>query len=509
MDWKWYNNQLYKRYYKKLYSKVDAIHYPTQFIKNIFEEAIKRKTNGYVISNGVNSIYKKEDIQRSEQLSKYFNILFIGRISKEKTHKVLLKAVALSKYKDKIQLIFAGKGPIENKIHKLEKKLKLNPILMDFYSRKDLVRIINSSDLYVHPSNIEIEGISCLEAISCGLVPIISNSKRSATNAFALDERNLFQFDSPQDLANKIDYWIEHPQEKKEVSDKYLNYTEKFEQNYCMKCMHNMLKTYAKDECKTSKKKYYYKDELNDDFALNGIKAKPISQKFKYIHKSPIYKFFEFNLYFIIAKPLVKLLNKIKYKQKFVNALTVKKNELNGCFIYANHTADMGDAFTPNLIFHKKNHIIVGPESFSIPGIKTIVAMLGGIPLPSTLKGMVNFTEAIKYNINKGHNITIYPEAHIWPYYTKIRPFADGSFRYPVELNRPVICITNTYIKKRHHIKMVSYIDGPFYPDLTLEKKDARKKLRDEVFIMMNKRSMALNQYEKNKYICLNRIEEK
>lgn len=57
-------------------------------------------------------------------------------------------------------------------------------------------------------------GISCLEAISCGLVPVISNSPRCATKAYALTARSLFQFDSPKDLADKIDWWLDHPQER-------------------------------------------------------------------------------------------------------------------------------------------------------------------------------------------------------------------------------------------------------------------------------------------------------
>lgn len=507
MNWKWYNDHIYKRYYKRFYSKVNAIHYPSEFIRKTFEDVIKRKTNGYVISNGVNSIYKHEIVKREERLKDKFNILFIGRISKEKSHPILLKAVSLSKYKDKIQLIFAGQGPREKKVRELEKKYKLNPILMNFYSRSDLVKIINSCDLYVHPSEIEIEAISCLEAITCGLVPVISDSKRSATNAFALDEKNLFKYNSPEDLAKKIDYWIEHPDEKKACSEKYLNYTEKFEQNLCMQRMRNMLLTYVKGINHTKKKTYYFRDELNDDFALNGIEAKRIPSDFKYVHKNPIYKFFEFNLYFVIAKPIVRLLNKIVYRQKFVNFLTEPKSCLKGCFIYSNHTLSMGDAYTPNLIFKRKTNIIVGAESFSVPGIKTIVGMLGGIPLPSTLDGTKNFMSALKNKCEKGQNIAIYPEAHIWPYYTRIRPFKDGSFRYPVEFNRPVICLTNTYVKKHNKLKLVTYIDGPFYPDTTIDKKEARAKLRDEIFSTMKKRSHYEPQYEKYKYIDLNKIE--
>ena len=512
MRFKPYNNHIYRKFYKKFYCRVNAIHYPTDFIRREFESITKIKTNSYVISNGVNDMYVKKDVKRAPELKDKFNILFIGRISKEKSHPILLKAASLSKYKDQIQLIFAGQGPKENKVRKLEQKYGLNPVLMQFYSRKKLIEIINSCDLYVHPSEIEIEAISCLEAIKCGLVPVISDSKKSATNAFALDEKNLFKWNSPQDLANKIDYWIEHPEEKKAYSEKYLNYADNFTQGECMRRMHNMLKTYAKDINRTSKPIRYYSDPINDDFAFTGITPKPIKSNYKYIHRNPIYKFLEFIIYFCLAKPLVWIANKTVLKQRFKNHLTVPHRKLSGAFVYANHTQLAADAYTPNLIFWRKNNVIVSPDAVSIPGVRGMVAMLGGLPLPATLEGTINFTRAIQKLSTSGQHVTIYPEAHIWPYYTEIRPFVSGSFRYPVNANKPAIVLTNTYIpvgKRGKRFRLVTHIDGPFYPDLSLDKKEAIEKLRNEVYECMVKRSKEVKQFEHYRYIDRREIEVK
>ena len=257
------NNLTYKHFYKKLYSKVDAIHYPTEFIRNYFERVIKKKTNGYVISNGVNDQYKSKEVVRKEPYDKYFNILTIGRYSREKSHHLLIKAVARSKHKDNIRLIFAGQGPYLNTYKKLAKRYKLNEPVFKFFSRNELVETINSSDLYVHPAEIEIEAISCLEAITCGLVPVISNSKRSATNAFALTEKNLFQYNSIDDLAAKIDYWYEHEEEKKECSKQYLGYTKNFSQRRCMKATRDMIEKYALKEDYSSVGKPNHQEESN------------------------------------------------------------------------------------------------------------------------------------------------------------------------------------------------------------------------------------------------------
>jgi len=104
--------------------------------------------------------------------------------------------------------------------------------------------------------------------------------------------------------------------------------------------------------------------------------------------------------------------------------------------------------------------------------------------------------------VNKKQSITIYPEAHIWPYYIGIRNFKAVSFTYPIKFNKPVFCVTNTYQKKNNSskVKMVSYIDGPFYPDMSLNKKDAQNKLRDIVYEKMVERAKNSN-VEVVKYI--------
>ena len=103
------------------------------------------------------------------------------------------------------------------------------------------MNIINSADLYVHPAEIEIEAISCLEAIACGLVPVIADSPRSATRFFALSEENLFRFNDPSALAERIDDWLGDPEKRSACRERYLGYAQKFAQEHCMDEMERML----------------------------------------------------------------------------------------------------------------------------------------------------------------------------------------------------------------------------------------------------------------------------
>lgn len=241
MNSKMVNKVIYKHYYNKAYKYADCIHYPTNFIRNVFEDIVG-DTNGYVISNGVQKIFKPTESERPEELKNKKVILFTGRLSLEKSHSILIKAISKSKYEKDIQLILAGQGPRKDEILKLSSKLLTNQPIINFYSREELVKIINYADLYCHPAEVEIEAISCLEAICCGLVPVIANSPKCATKEFALDERSLFTVNDPDSLRDKIDYWFDHPEELKEMKSKYANSASRFDFDECMDKMELMIK---------------------------------------------------------------------------------------------------------------------------------------------------------------------------------------------------------------------------------------------------------------------------
>lgn len=237
-------NRLAYRYFAGLYRQCDAIHYPTQFLRDLYE-GLYGPTNGYVISNGVHPDIHPVTAQKPAVFAGRTVILFTGRYSGEKSHRVLIQAVERSAYREQIQLIFAGEGPLKEQLQREAAVLPLPPVF-SFFTRAEMVQILNYADLYVHPAEIEAEGVACLEAIACGLVPVISNSPRCATQAYAMDERNLFQYDSPANLAGKIDWWISHPEARAERSRAYLAYAhEQFDQEVCMDKMERMLRETA------------------------------------------------------------------------------------------------------------------------------------------------------------------------------------------------------------------------------------------------------------------------
>ena len=238
------NDKIYT-YFRTYYNKFRHIHCPSKFIANQLEN------HGYtaklhVISNGVDEDFKLDRKEKPEELKDKFIITMVGRYSPEKRQDVLIDAIKKSKYSDKIQLILGGKGQCYEKYKEQSKDLK-NPPIMQFFEKNDLANVLSYTDLYVHSADAEIEAISCLEAIACGNVPIISNSNESATVQFALNDKSLFEHGNSEDLAKKIDYFIENPEYLIQMRKEYAEFANKFRIENSIKLMEKMFEEEIED----------------------------------------------------------------------------------------------------------------------------------------------------------------------------------------------------------------------------------------------------------------------
>lgn len=258
------------------------------------------------------------------------------------------------------------------------------------------------------------------------------------------------------------------------------------------------------------KKVIYYDDALTDDFAGTNIHKTVVDETFPYIHENPIWKAVAAVAYYGIAFPLVWFFERVILGMRFENKKAVKQCKNTPYFLYGNHTG-WYDAFTPNLIsLPRRNRIIVEADTVSIPGLRSIVQMLGAVPIPTTVKGMKKFVQAVDH-FHEDCNITVYPEAHIWPYFTGVRPFPDTSFGYAVKLGSPVFAFFTAYSAPKgifgwlRKASITVYVSDPIYPDPNLPPREARKDLRDKVYAFMEEKSK-LSDYEVYTYIPRQRV---
>lgn len=167
-----------------------------------------------------------------------------------------------------------------------------------------------------------------------------------------------------------------------------------------------------------------------------------------------------------------------------------------GYFIYGNHTQAFGDVVLPLSIIPAQNYYAIGAQAnWGIPILGKLVLPYFGLPIGNDLAQSGKLIKAVSTVIKAGKTVVIYPEAHVWPYYTKIRPFPKTSMHFPVALNAPSFTMTTTYTKPKwgKRPRITVFIDGPFYPATQLSKKQQQEKLHEQIITAMQKRANCSN----------------
>ena len=228
-------------------------------------------------------------------------------------------------------------------------------------------------------------------------------------------------------------------------------------------------------------KKIYYSDELNDDFSDVPVKTIKITDNYEYLPKTIFGKIFSFLLTYLIAIPYLFLEAKFKHRVKVEGRENVKSLK-GGYVLYGNHSLAI-DAWTPQVLISRphKTYIISHPDAVSIPFVRHLTKSLGALPLPETVKGSIKFLKTIEHVLKKSNVIAVFPEGHIWPHYTKIRPFGVTSFQYASRFKVPAVPFACTYRaptgwrSKYQNPHMTIHIGKPIYCDPALDYKENAK----------------------------------
>lgn len=459
---------LYQVFKNDFYAHITHVHCPTTFIANEMRKQGYRN-ECHVISNGISDIfYPRMQTKSSDE----FQILSIGRYALEKKQDVLLKAVSLSKYKERINVILAGKGPREKKLKRLAASLDLN-CEFGFFNQDQLLEIIHNSDLYVHAAEAEIEGIACLEAIACGIVPIIAKSKKSATSQFALDERSIFPCGKPKELAKRIDYWLSLPEERRRMGFEYATNSHHYQLNHSIDLFEEMMKL-AMDE---------HKREL----VARSKNGKTIRKKIA----QPIWKrMLSFLVYFLIAVPVlwvyIILFRGVRIKNR--KRLTKLKS---GAVLVSNHVHTLDSAMNGIAAFPKKPVFTGISANFKLPVAGLLVSILGTVPVPETLDEMKVFFLELVRQARRGRFVHFFPEGELVKYDESIRPFKRGAFQIAEEARVPVVPIGISFHEKKSIFplfspnKVILNIGEPIYPDIFKLKKESIQSLHEATWESM------------------------
>lgn len=254
---------------------------------------------------------------------------------------------------------------------------------------------------------------------------------------------------------------------------------------------------------------FYYQNEEDDPIETKEQEHKievGLPENYQFIPKNPFKR-----LYGSILYRLFKLFGQYYergyWQAKIYGRDKLKKARGQGYIIYANHTNPFHDVFGPAITSDRRIFTIISPVNLLVPGIGKFLPLIGGLPLGKSKEEKAAFNAAVDKRLAQKNCLVIYPEAHVWPFATKIRPFpaGDRSFKYATRNNLPIFTMTTTYHKRKDKKRgdlprMDIYIDGPFYPDPKKSEDDNRAMLADKAYKSMQKMSKH-STYEYFKYI--------
>ena len=184
-------------------------------LKLLYEHGLRAPAQA--ISNGID-LKKFSPGKRDEHLRQRFDLpegrplaLHVNRLSYEKRVDVLLDAAAKMSSNGFIAIV--GSGPAEAELRAQAERLNLGDRVkfLGFVRDADLLGLRRLSDVFVIPSEADLQSLATMEAMACGLPVIAANSY--ALPELAHHEENGFVFEpgNSDELASYLDTLLTDP----------------------------------------------------------------------------------------------------------------------------------------------------------------------------------------------------------------------------------------------------------------------------------------------------------
>jgi glycosyltransferase involved in cell wall biosynthesis len=200
LGWKGFVGKATERLVARLTSENVAVSKTTA--KNLNNLGLCHKIT--IIPNGID-LTRIRSISPSSESS---DIIFVGRLIKEKHADLFIHAVILLQHENPdISVVIIGEGPEYGKIDNLitDKEIQNTIHLCEFYqNHDDLIAQLKSSKVFVLPSTREGFGITALEALACGLPVVTVDLTANAVRDLITENNGFLCSLSAKDLADKI-----------------------------------------------------------------------------------------------------------------------------------------------------------------------------------------------------------------------------------------------------------------------------------------------------------------
>ena len=211
-----------------------------------------------------------------------------------------------------------------------------------------------------------------------------------------------------------------------------------------------------------------------------------IKDDYKYIIDNRIFNAFS-DLLAIIATPILWIINIVLFGFDVQGVDNLRKVS-GGKVTISNHIHPMDCTMNGLINFPERTYFPTLATNFKIPFIRHLIRILYAIPIPKKVTQKEKFFEEIKKALLDGKTVHMYPEAALWPYYEKLRPFKKGAFKMAVDAKCPIVPILYEFKepdgifalykrKKCIHARVLE----PVYPNLDLNDNDMIEDLQNRV----------------------------
>lgn len=181
---------------------------------------------------------------------------YVGRIAQEKSIDEVIKAFIYIKEKQlKAKLLIVGGGPDLKDLQKLTTKLQLDDYVF-FEGQVDsseVPKYYHTADAFISASTTETQGLTYIEALASGLA--VFAKKDDVLDKIVIENETGFFFDSSEQLAEKIEYFINDPKTKDKIYENAIQMS----QNYSLDTYYEgIIKTYEEAiEIEEAEKNYF------------------------------------------------------------------------------------------------------------------------------------------------------------------------------------------------------------------------------------------------------------
>ena len=168
------------------------------------EEHIKKQMpekDVWLIPNGVVlDFFTKPKRRRRPAKGSSRNVLFVGRLTKQKNLFSLLKAMRLI---EGVKLTIVGEGPLQGELTNYSRELGLDVRFQGYVPHDQLVQFYSAADVFVIPSLIEGHPKVLLEAMACGL-PVVGTDVEGIRGIIAHEQNGLLCGADPESIGNAV-----------------------------------------------------------------------------------------------------------------------------------------------------------------------------------------------------------------------------------------------------------------------------------------------------------------